>query len=156
MNMDFANTAHSTTIEFVKALYAATDRDGTLCLPKNFGTEDEQDDEFDAFKMLWSRDDLNRFIAEFNALYAELSEIAKVYDKIDNNEKRVHELLAKYCVKEGKEIIRRLDSNSFAYDVHMHALRLCKLMNLDAPQLVIENEARSLIGSMVLKDYAAV
>ena len=50
----------------------------------------------------------------------------------------------------------RVCHNRFAYDVHMHALRLCKLMNLGTPQRVIEHEARCLIGCMAPKDYAAI
>ena len=53
-------------------------------------------------------------------------------------------------------MVKNLGGNRFAYDVHMHALRLCKLMSLGAPEIVIQNEARALIACMALKDYAAV
>lgn len=203
MNMDFANTAHLTPIDFVRAMYKHTDCDGALRMPKNFGTDEERDDEFDIFKMSWSRDDLNLLLSEFQELYAGLSEIAKVYDKLDNNPKLVRDtldnpvlfdiwhlylqrpqwygeeermldvalkkeaqaeelsaeeerLLEKYRAEELRESVKNLGGNRFAYDVHMHALRLCKLMSLGAPEIVIQNEARALIACMALKDYAAV
>ena len=203
MNMNFAKNTYLASIDYVTSLFAATDRDGALRMPKNFGTDEEQDDEFDIFKMSWNRDDLNMLLSEFQELYAGLSEIAKVYDKLDNNPELVRDaldnpilfdtwqlylqrpqwygeeermldvalkkeaqaeelsaeeerLLEKYHSEELRESLKNLGGNCFAYDVHIHALRLCKLMNLGAPKIIIEHEARCLIGCMALKDYAAI
>lgn len=203
MNMNFAKNTYLASIDYVTSLFAATDRDGALRMPKNFGTDEEQDDEFDIFKMSWNRDDLNMLLSEFQELYAGLSEIAKVYDKLDNNPERVRDaldnpvlfdiwqlylqrpqwygeedrildaalkkeaqaeelsaeeerLLEKYRSEELRESVKNLGGNCFAYDVHIHALRLCELMNHGAPKIIIEHEARCLIGCMALKDYAAV
>ena len=203
MNMNFAKNTYLASIDYVTSLFAATDRDGALRMPKNFGTDEEQDDEFDTFKMSWNRDDLNMLLSEFQELYAGLSEIAKVYDKLDNNPELVRDaldnpvlfdtwqlylqrpqwygeeermldvalkkeaqaeelsaeeerLLEKYRGEELLESVKNLGGNCFAYDVHIHALRLCKLMNLGAPKIIIEHEARCLIGCMALKDYAAI
>lgn len=203
MNTNFAKNTYLASIDYVTSLFAATDRDGALRMPKNFGTDEEQDDEFDIFKMSWNRDDLNMLLSEFQELYAGLSEIAKVYDKLDNNPERVRDaldnpvlfdiwqlylqrpqwygeeerlldaalkkeaqaeelsaeeerLLEKYHSEELLESVKNLGGNCFAYDAHIHALRLCKLMNLGAPKIIIEHEARCLIGCMALKDYAAV
>lgn len=203
MNMNFAKNTYLASIDYVTSLFAATDRDGALRMPKNFGTDEEQDDEFDIFKMSWNRDDLNMLLSEFHELYAGLSEIAKVYDKLDNNPERVRDaldnpvlfdiwqlylqrpqwygeeermldvalkkeaqaeelsaeeerLLEKYRSEELLESVKNLGGNCFAYDVHIHALRLCELMNHGAPKIIIEHEARCLIGCMALKDYAAI
>lgn len=203
MNMNFAKNTYLASIDYVTSLFAATDRDGALRMPKNFGTDEEQDDEFDIFKMSWNRDDLNMLLSEFQELYAGLSEIAKVYDKLDNNPERVRDaldnpvlfdtwqlylqrpqwygeeerlldaalkkeaqaeelsaeeerLLEKYRSEELRESVKNLGGNCFAYDVHIHALRLCELMSIGAPKIIIEHEARCLIGCMALKDYAAI
>lgn len=203
MNMNFAKNTYLASIDYVTSLFAATDRDGALRMPKNFGTDEEQDDEFDIFKMSWNRDDLNMLLSEFQELYAGLSEIAKVYDKLDNNPELVRDaldnpvlfdiwqlylqrpqwygeeermldaamekeaqaeelsaeeerLLEKYRGEELLESVKNLGGNCFAYDVHIHALRLCELMNHGAPKIIIEHEARCLIGCMALKDYAAI
>ena len=203
MNMNFAKNTYLASIDYVTSLFAATDRDGALRMPKNFGTDEEQDDEFDIFKMSWNRDDLNMLLSEFQELYAGLSEIAKVYDKLDNNPERVRDaldnpvlfdiwqlylqrpqwygeeerlldaalkkeaqaeelsaeeerLLEKYHSEELLESVKNLGGNCFAYDVHIHALRLCELMSIGAPKIIIEHEARCLIGCMALKDYAAI
>lgn len=203
MNMNFAKNTYRASIDYVTSLFAATDRDGALRMPKNFGTDEEQDNEFDIFKMSWNRDDLNMLLSEFHELYAGLSEIAKVYDKLDNNPELVRDtldnpilfdtwqlylqrpqwygeeermldvalkkeaqaeelsaeeerLLEKYRSEELLESVKNLGGNCFAYDVHIHALRLCELMNHGAPKIIIEHEARCLIGCMALKDYAAI
>lgn len=203
MNTNFAKNTYLASIDYVTSLFAATDRDGALRMPKNFGTDEEQVDEFDTFKMSWNRDDLNMLLSEFHELYAGLSEIAKVYDKLNNNPELVRDaldnpvlfdiwqlylqrpqwygeeermldvalkkeaqaeelsaeeerLLEKYHSEELLESVKNLGGNCFAYDVHIHALRLCELMNHGAPKIIIEHEARCLIGCMALKDYAAI
>ena len=203
MNMNFAKNTYLASIDYVTSLFAATDRDGALRMPKNFGTDEEQDDEFDIFKMSWSRDDLNMLLSEFQELYAGLSEIAKVFDKLSDIPELVRDtldnpilfdtwqlylqrpqwygeeermldvalkkeaqteelsaeeerLLEKYHSEELRESVKNLGGNCFAYDVHIHALRLCELMNHGAPKIIIEHEARCLIGCMALKDYAAI
>ena len=203
MNMNFAKNTYLASIDYVTSLFAATDRDGALRMPKNFGTDEEQDDEFDIFKMSWNRDDLNMLLSEFQELYAGLSEIAKVYDKLDNNPELVRDaldnpvlfdiwqlylqrpqwygeeermldvalkkeaqaeelsaeeerLLEKYHSEDLLESVKNLGGNCFAYDVHINALRLCELMNHGAPKIIIEHEARCLIGCMALKDYAVI
>ena len=203
MNTNFAKNTYLASIDYVTSLFAATGRDGALRMPKNFGTDEEQDDEFDIFKMSWSRDELNLLLSEFQELYAGLSEIAKVYDKLDNNPERVRDaldnpvlfdiwqlylqrpqwygeedrildaalkkeaqaeelsaeeerLLEKYRSEELLESVKNLGGNCFAYDVHIHALRLCELMSIGAPKIIIEHEARCLIGCMALKDYAVI
>lgn len=203
MNMNFAKNTYRASIDYVTSLFAATDRDGALRMPKNFGTDEEQDDEFDIFKMSWNRDDLNMLLSEFQELYAGLSEIAKVFDKLSDIPELVRDtldnpilfdtwqlylqrpqwygeeermldvalkkeaqteelsaeeerLLEKYHSEELLESVKNLGGNCFAYDVHIHALRLCELMNHGAPKIIIEHEARCLIGCMALKDYAAI
>lgn len=203
MNMNFAKNTYRASIDYVTSLFAATGRDGALRMPKNFGTDEEQDDEFDIFKMSWNRDDLNMLLSEFHELYAGLSEIAKVFDKLSDIPELVRDtldnpvlfdtwqlylqrpqwygeeermldvalkkeaqaeelsaeeerLLEKYRNEELLESVKNLGGNCFAYDVHIHALRLCELMSIGAPKIIIEHEARCLIGCMALKDYAAI
>ena len=74
-----------TPADFARALYDATDRDGNLCVPEKFlypDYGDEEDDETEddviyTFQMTWNRDDLERLISEYQALYAALCEIGQ-------------------------------------------------------------------------------
>lgn len=56
MNIDFSNIANLTPIGFARFLLDSTEPDGTLRIPKNFGTDDEQYNEFDTFKMSWGQE----------------------------------------------------------------------------------------------------
>ena len=90
--------AKFTPVDFARALYDATDRDGNLCVPEKFlypDYGDEEDDETEddviyTFQMTWDRDDLERLISEYQSLYAALCEIgqelqdAKYEDMIDD------------------------------------------------------------------------
>ena len=203
MHMDFANIDRLTPVDFAISLFAATGRDGALRMPKNFGTEFESDDEFDTYKMSWDREELDQLILKFNALYAGLSEIAKVYDELDDNDEEHvrsvlndsalfdiwqkylrlpqmsdldeeglsnaldkdarHEelsesemqLLNEYYSRIFEESKKRLGSNRFAYDVRCHASSLYACLYVGAPlRILIEHEARCLIGYMALHEYA--
>ena len=203
MHMDFANIDRLTPVDFAISLFATTGRDGALRMPKNFGTEFESDDEFDTYKMSWDREELDQLILKFNALYAGLSEIAKVYDELDDNDEghvrsvlddsalfdiwqkylrlpqmsdldeeglsnaldkdARHEelsesemqLLNEYYSRIFEESKKRLGSNRFAYDVRCHASSLYACLYVGAPlRILIEHEARCLIGYMALYEYA--
>lgn len=203
MHMDFANIDRLTPVDFAISLFATTGRDGALRMPKNFGTEFESDDEFDTYKMSWDREELDQLILKFNALYAGLSEIAKVYDELDDNDEEHvrsvlddsalfdiwqkylrlpqmsdldeeglsnaldkdarHEelsesemqLLNEYYSRIFEESKKRLGSNRFAYDVRCHASSLYACLYVGAPlRILIEHEARCLIGYMALYEYA--
>ncbi len=48
---------------------------------------------------------------------------------------------------------RRVGDNLAAYDVVIRARRLCRLMSLEAPAIILENEARLLAQAMVIHIY---
>lgn len=50
----------------------------------------------------------------------------------------------------------RVGDNLAAYDVVIRARRLCRLMALGAPTIIIDNEARLLAQAMVIKDMETV
>ena len=129
MNIDFSNIANRTPIGFARFLLDSTEQDGTLRMPKNFGTDDEQDNEFDTFKMSWGREDLDQLISKFNVLYASLSEIAKVYDELDDND---------------EEHVRSMLNDSALFDIWQKYLRLPQLRDLDEEGLsnTLDKDAR--------------
>lgn len=48
---------------------------------------------------------------------------------------------------------KRIGGKLCALEVVFHARRLCRLMNLEAPRYVVENEARSLAGAMAINRF---
>ena len=129
MNIDFSNIANLTPIGFARFLLDSTEPDGTLRMPKNFGTDDEQGNEFDAFKMSWGQEELDQLISKFNVLYASLSVIAKVYDELDVND---------------EEHVRSVLNDSALFDIWQKYLRLPQLRDLDEEGLsnTLDKDAR--------------
>jgi len=52
-----------------------------------------------------------------------------------------------------KDALNRIGNNICAYDVVIRARRLCKLMSLKAPMMIIHNESRQLAAAMLLHEY---
>ena len=64
-------------------------------------------------------------------------------------------LLNEYYSRIFEESKKRLGSNRFAYDVRCHASSLYACLYVGAPlRILIEHEARCLIGYMALHEYA--
>lgn len=58
-----------------------------------------------------------------------------------------------YLNKIFKEAENRIGKNICAYDVLIRTRRLCRLFSLNAPKIIIFNEARQLAAAMLLHDY---
>ncbi len=52
-----------------------------------------------------------------------------------------------------KDAEKRVGENICAYDVIIRSMRLCRLMYLNAPQIIINNEGRELAAAFVLHEY---
>lgn len=59
----------------------------------------------------------------------------------------------KYLVHFHKEAEKRLGSNMCAYDVYTRAWRVCRLLSLRAPEIVINSEARQFAAAFVLHEH---
>ena len=55
----------------------------------------------------------------------------------------------KYCNDIYKQARKRLGNNDFAYDVLIRSMRYCKLLQLGAPKMIVDNEKRILIEALV-------
>ena len=53
-----------------------------------------------------------------------------------------------------KEAEQRLGKKIVAYDLIIRAKRLCKLMSLNAPEVIIYDEAKILAQVLAIHDYA--
>lgn len=69
---------------------------------------------------------------------------------VTNDEKRLYESYCKALIKESE---KRVGNTICAYQYIIRATRLCRLFSLNAPEVVIKNEARLLATAMVLHKY---
>ena len=114
----------------------------------------------------WTAEDLEYAICEYNKLYKELDVIADHLDSLDGTyatatEVLPDELVATYCIfvapLEAKnqeelnaEVIGRVSDGPCGYELIRHSQRLCRLLSLNAPDLVVENEERMLFASLAI------
>lgn len=73
-----------------------------------------------------------------------------LYLSISKEEKKIYD---KYYEEVFKDAERRVGSNMCAHAFVVGAMRVCRLMNLGAPEAVIRNEARILSAAMVIHKY---
>lgn len=69
---------------------------------------------------------------------------------VTKDEKRLYNSYCKALIKEAE---KRVGNNICAYEYVIRATRLCRLLSLNAPEIVIKNEARLLAAAMVLHKY---
>lgn len=75
----------------------------------------------------------------------------RVYGRFRNQRRK--RLYDSYCKSLIKEAEKRVGNNICAYQYVIRATRLCRLFSLNAPEIVIKNEARLLAAAMVLHKY---
>lgn len=64
-------------------------------------------------------------------------------------------LLNAYSVSCHIDAMMRLDRSRVAYDVAIRAMRVCRLLALGAPAVIVRNEASLLAQAMTVRDHVA-
>ena len=116
--------------------------------------------------MDWNKSDCDKTVADYENLYKVLSELAEKYDSLNSSLDENRDLLSDTQLKvwntyiqglgtmNTSEAQKRIGNNVAAYDVVIRAQRVYKLMSMDAPKIIITNEAKLLAQAMVIHDYA--
>ena len=156
-----------TPSQCISAMFDHTDSDGNLYLPEwpNDSDENKQNRLY-ACKMDWNKSDCDKTVADYENLYKVLSELAEKYDSLNSSLDENRDLLSDTQLKvwntyiqglgtmNTSEAQKRIGNNVAAYDVVIRAQRVYKLMSMDAPKIIITNEAKLLAQAMVIHDYA--
>jgi hypothetical protein len=98
-----------------------------------------------------------------------LDVIADHLDELDGTSATAQEILpdelvASYCVfvspfeaanqqELRAEVIGRVSDGPCGYELIRHSQRLCRLLSLNAPDLVVKNEAKMLFASIVIHEF---
>ena len=164
-------------VEFAKLMYKNTDSNGKLNLHGWYDVEKDDTTSFKDYscKIKWGTDSLNFLIANYKKLFEELKIISKHLDELNemylnrtnpyieatNGILKSEQLEATYFIfvapfdaktKEqlDVQVVGRVGRERCGYEMIRHAQRLCRLMQLNAPEKVISNEGRMLIASMAI------
>ena len=146
--------------DFAHKMFANTAEDGTLYLNNWYDVDCEDCQTYNNFvaTIKWTAEDVKYTINEYNRLFEELDVIADHLDELDGTSATAQEilpdeLLAAYCVfvapfeaktkqELNAEVIGRVSNGPCGYELIRHSQRLCRLLSLEAPESVIQNEKR--------------
>lgn len=164
-------------IEFLELMYKSTGSDGKLNLHGWYDVEKDDTVSTNGYQCIikWTKEDVEKIVEEYKLLYKKLRTISKNLDKCDeaclaqtnpyiestNGILDGKHLEATYFIyvapfKSAEEIplrnqvIGRVGEDLCGFEMIRHARRLCKLMQLKAPEKVIYKEGRMLIASMAI------
>ena len=167
--VDFSTNIAPT--DFALEMFKNTAADGTLYLNNWYDVDCEDCQIYNNFaaSIKWTAEDLEYAICEYNKLYKELDVIADHLDELDGTiataqEILPDELVASYCIfvapfeaktkqELNAEVIGRVSDGPCGYELIRHSQRLCRLLSLNAPELVVQNEARMLFASLAIHEF---
>lgn len=160
--------------EFALEMFKNTSGDGTLYLNNWYDVDCEDCQTYNSFvaSIKWTAEDLEYTICEFNKLYREIGVIADHLDELDGTiataqEILPDELVASYCIfvapfeaknkqELNAEVIGRVSDGPCGYELIRHSQRLSCLLSLNAPELVVQNEARMIFASLAIHEFGEI
>ncbi len=182
MNLNSVNFDSDLSPElFAKEMFESTSKDGELRLQNMYDVvlDDCLTCNDILVKIKWNDDSLNFLIANYKKLFEELKIISKNLDEFNSMylsrteqfvestngilngeqlESTYFIFVAPFSAKTKEQldaqIIGRIGDGLFGYEMILHAQRLCRLLSLGAPELIINNEARHLIACMAIYQCA--
>ena len=167
--VDFSTNIAPT--DFALEMFKNTAEDGTLYLNNWYDVDCADCQTYNNFiaTIKWTEEDVEYTINEYNRLFEELDVIADHLDELDGTyatatEVLPDELVASYCIfvspfeaktnqELNAEVIGRVSEGPCGYELIRHAGRLCRLLSLDAPKLVVQNEERMLFASLAIHEF---
>jgi hypothetical protein len=150
-------------------MFQNTDENGTLYLNNWYDVDCEDCQTYNNFvaSINWDYKDLENIVSEYSELFEDFKIIAEHYDEFDGtSETAVQILVDEYLVGTyliyiapldtsspdhlEMDVISRISKGPCGYENIRHAQRLCRLLSLNAPKSVIQNEGRMFIASEIL------
>ena len=176
----FGLAVDTSPILFAKLMFENTDEDSNLLLKNWYDVvKDDCESYIDvSCNIKWEKEDVDDLIETYKDLHRELRIISRHLDELDeihlaqenpyiessngilenqHLEATYFIFLAPFKAKNENQlqgqIIGRVGEELYGYEMILHARRLCKLMQLKAPEKVIFNEGRMLIAAMAIHHF---
>ena len=157
-----------TPSECIVSMFALTDESGLLVIPAWPYDDDAPEDRerFYRCKMDWNEADRDAALRFFESCCETMRELAPQYDSIrasgadalpEAQRAFWNTYLRDFASDDMDEICAeaaaRIGESPAAYDVILRARRLCRLMSLDAPEIIIRSEANLFAQALVIQGY---
>ena len=158
-----------TPAECIVGMFEHTDTNGLLYIPAWPSYDPDADDKTGFFKcrMNWNEADRDAVLRLFESCHDTMKKIAEKYDSfradpdaeaLPEAEKRFWNTYLRDFESDDTDAIcteaeARLGKSPAAYDVILRARRLCRLMSLEAPEIIIRSEANLFAQALVIHGY---
>ena len=156
-----------TPVETIVSMFEHTDTDGILCIPAWPYDDDEEQGMLYQCRMNWNKADLENVLRQYESCYDTMKKIAEKYDSfradpdaeaLPEEETRFWNTYLRDFESDDTDAIcaeaeERVGKGPAACDVIIRAKRLCRLMALDAPEIIIQGEANLFAQSLVIHGY---
>ena len=157
-----------TPSECIVSMFALTDESGFLLIPAWPYDDDTPEDQerFYRCRMDWTEADRDAVLRFFESCYETVRELAPRYDvlrasgaeALPEAQKAFWNMYLRDFEDEDIDAIcaeaeARVGKSPAAYDVILRARRLCRLMSLDAPEIIVRSEANLFAQALVIHRY---
>jgi hypothetical protein len=157
--------------DFAHEMYKNTAEDGTLYLNNWYDVDCEDCLTYNNYvaNIKWTAEAVEYEISAYNQLLKEIDVISDHLEELEcmdviATEILPDELVATYSIFvepfESKnqhelkaEVVGRVSEGPCGYELIRHAQRLCRLLSLEAPKIVVQNEERMLFASLVIHEF---
>lgn len=166
LNFDPNDPPVLTPAECIVSMFEHTDADGILCIPSWPYDDDAEQGMLYQCRMNWNEADRDAALRLFESCYETMREIAPKFDSIRSSgaevlpeaEKQFWNTYLRDFESEDNDAIcaeaeARLGKSPAAYDVIIRARRLCRLMSLEAPEIILQGEANLFAQALVIHGY---
>ncbi len=166
LNFDPNDPPVLTPTETIIRMFEHTDTDGILCIPAWPSDDDAEQGMLYQCRMVWNEADRDAALRLFESCYKTMQAIAAEYDSIRSSGAETLSEAQKAFWNtylrdfESDEIDAicaegeaRVGKSPAAYDVILRARRLCRLMSLEAPAIIVRNEANLFAQALVIHGY---
>ena len=140
MNETFTKSAQITPAEYISCMYQNT-VDNVMRIPVWLTDDQASPDYFIEYTAHWTEEEKNRAIETFGKLYNRIEDASDIKGNLTETD------LSKFTVNDRSGLSEAKDRMLF------HAQRLCKLFAVNAPHLVLNNEAVMLAEQFVIANY---
>lgn len=166
LNSDPNDPPVLTPVETIVSMFEHTDADGILCIPAWPYDDDAEQGMLYQCRMNWNEEDRDAALRLFESCYETMREIAPKFDSIRSSgaeilpeaQKSFWNAYLRNFESDDNDAVcaeaeERVGQSPAAYDVIIRARRLCRLMALEAPEIIVQNEANLFAQALVIHTY---
>ena len=166
LNFDPNDPPVLTPVETIVSMFEHTDADGILCIPAWPYDDDAEQGMLYKCRMRWTEADRDAVLRLFESCYETMREIAPKFDSIRSSgaevlpeaEKQFWNTYLRDFASGDIDAIcaeaeERVGKSPAACDLIIRAQRLCRLMSLEAPEIIIRGEANLFAQALVIHGY---